>query len=283
LNVTEPSFNLIKFFDNPLIDTATIDDSISTAIIPITFASTEDTATTDDEIISVNIFNIVPVNLEDTALVDDFITAQVTVGGILMQPDAGAPGMNLEIQFIGETYSSSTSVTTNSSDIVVGPSLAYDQNGDVVTSGGSVLKTIFFISPTASAQTVEVTVGTSTITHTFEIQIPTANSGDFTGQSTTITHPLGNDIGRNGTRTVGGTIVLESLIIPAGVTVNVTTTDIDPATPGNQGYLPAIILVKGDVNIVGTLTVAGQAGAHADWCLNGPGGHGGPGGGGRRR
>ena len=75
-----------------------------------------------------------------------------------MQPDAGTPGMNLAIQFIGSNFASTTSVTTDSSDVVVGPVLAYDTNGDVVTSGGSVLKTIFFISKTASAQTVEVTV-----------------------------------------------------------------------------------------------------------------------------
>jgi len=105
-----------------------------------------------------------------------------------MQPDAGAPGMNLEIQFIGTGFGSGTTVTTDSSDIVVGPVLAYDQSGDVVTSGGSVLKTIFFIDPFASAQTVEVSIDGGTLTRTFEIQIPTANSGDFTGQSTTITH-----------------------------------------------------------------------------------------------
>jgi hypothetical protein len=61
-----------------------------------------------------------------------------------------------------------------------------------------VLTTTFFIDVTAAAQTVEVSVGGSMLTRTFEIVIPAANSGNFTGQGAG-PHPLGNDIGRNGT------------------------------------------------------------------------------------
>jgi len=117
---------------------------------------------------------------------------------------------------------------------------------------------------------------------TFEIVIPEANSGDFTGESTTWIHSLGNGNGKNGTRTVGGTIVLDSLIVPTGVTVDITTTDIDLTRDGNQGYLPAIILVAGAVDIQGILGINGTDGetGGTSGVNGGGGGDGGPGGGG---
>jgi len=276
LNATEPSgtSNFVIGFVSPIKDSATISDSITAK----RFRNVnDDSATTFDEIVSA-IKRITP-KAFDSSLIDDFITVKATISTILMQPDAGAPGMNLAIQFIGNNFASTTAVTTNSTDIVVGPVLAYDTNGDVVTSGGVVLKTIFFISPTATAQTVEVTLGISTLTRTFEILVPAGNSGDFIGQGAG-PFALGDGAGRNGDRSTDGTIVLENLLIPAGTTVTVDTTDTDLGTPGNQGYLPAIILVRGDVDINGTLTVVGQAGGHSDYCNIGPAGSGGPGGGG---
>jgi len=216
-------------------------------------------------------FAIVAVALKPTLIETDDAT--------FIQPDAGAPGMKLAIQFIGGTYSATDVITTDSSDIVVGPVVVTNEAGNNVTSGGRVLTTTFFINSTATAQTVQVTVDGKTLLRTFEIVIPAANSGNFTGQSTTITHPLGNGNGLNGTRTVGGTIVLDSLIVPAGVTVNVTATDIDPTSPGNQGYLPAIIIVDGDVDIQGTLDISGSAGGNGGGEDGGDGGDGGPGGG----
>ncbi|MGH7360637.1 MAG: hypothetical protein ACREJI_03380, partial [Candidatus Methylomirabilales bacterium] len=50
---------------------------------------------------------------------------------------------------------------------------------------------------------------------------------------------------------------------------------------GNQGYLPPVLLVKGDVNIAGTVDLKGQAGVNgASGCSGGNGGVGGLGGGG---
>jgi len=93
---------------------------------------------------------------------------------------------------------------------------------------------------------------------------------------------LGDDTGRNGDRTVGGTIVLESLIIPVGTTVKIDTSDMDLGRDGIQGYLPAVILVKGDVDISGTLAINGTYGDSATGVTDdgGDGGVGGPGGGG---
>jgi len=163
-------------------------------------------------------------DLPNASLLSVTYLAETDISSVFMQPDAGAPGMNLAVQFIGDALSESAIITTNSSDIVVGPNLVTDANGDKVTSGGNVLTTIFFISQTASAQTVEISYNGQALTRTFEIVIPAANSGDFTGQGAG-PHPLGNGDGRNGTRTVGGTIVLESLLIPTGVVTIVHVND----------------------------------------------------------
>jgi len=199
-----------------------------------------------------------------------------------MQPDAGAPGMNLEIQFVGNNFGSTTTVTTDSSDIVVGPVLVYDQSGDVVTTGGSVLKTVFFISGSASVQSVEVTVGPDILLRNFEI-IPITGtlvgSGDYSAAAPGL-YTLGNDQGINGNRTIGGTTVLDSLIVPVGVILNVTAQDIDLTRSGNQGFLPAIILVDGEVDIQGTILINGSNGFNFTNPQNGQGGQGGPGGGG---
>src|SRR3990172_8273880 len=197
----------------------------------------------------------------------------------IMQPDAGAPGMNLAVQFIGRNFRNTTEITTNSSAIVVGPVITSNEAGNKVDLG-NVTNTMFFINATAASQNVTVYMDGKAITPIFQIKTPTANSGDFTGQGAG-PHPLGNGIGRNGTRTLNGTIVLDSLIIPAGTTVTVDVTDLDVSTPGNQGYLPAIIIVDGPIEINGTLNVSGANGQNAGLeDSGGNGGNSGPGGGG---
>jgi len=113
--------------------------------------------------------------------------------------------------------------------------------------------------------------------------VPAAGSGDFSAAGGG-PHQLGDGTGVNGARTEGGTIVLENLIIPTGVTVQIDRSDIDPGVTGNQGFLPAIIVVAGSVDIQGTgrLEVnggAGQSGINGTE-FGGFGGDGGPGGGG---
>src|SRR3990172_2577357 len=199
----------------------------------------------------------------------------------IMQPDAGAQGMNLAVQFIGRNFRNTTEITTNSSAIVVGPVITTNEAGNKVDLG-NVTTTMFFINATAGSQNVTVYMDGKAITPIFQIKTPTVNSGDFTGQGAG-PHSLGNGIGRNGTRTLNGTIVLDSLIIPVGTTVTVDVSDLDTSAPGNQGYLPAIIVVDGPVIINGTLDVAGQDGQTSvadDGGNCGMGGSGGGGGGG---
>jgi len=161
----------------------------------------EDSAAVDDEI-SFFKFTTVFRNVDDdSALVDDFITFKVKDSSFF-QPDAGAPGMNVAVQFIADGYTETSTVTTNSPDIVVGPTIVTDENGDVVAAGGRVLTAMFFINITAAPQTVAVTIDGKELTRTFEIQIPDANSGDYIGQGAG-PFDLGDNTGRNGNRTVG--------------------------------------------------------------------------------
>ncbi|MEE8234225.1 MAG: hypothetical protein V3R41_06060, partial [Gammaproteobacteria bacterium] len=225
----------------------------------------------------------------DNAADDDYQIAFLAIGdnydlfappaAEFMQPDAGAPGMNVAVQFFGNSFNSTQKVTTNSSDIVVGPTIVTDEKGDVVTAGGRILTTMFFINVTAGVQNVTVSIDGVAVIPKFQIIIPSEDSGDFTGQGAG-PHLLGNGVGRNGIRTAGGTIVLNHLIVPAGTTVTVDTSDTNSTTAPNEGFLPAIILVRRDVDIDGTIEVNGEDGSANVTPDGGAGGDGGPGGGG---
>jgi hypothetical protein len=263
-------------------DSATVDDEISFVKTTHVFRNVDDdSATVDDEISYV----VIPPTLrdvdDDSATVDDeIISATVTPDlQIFLQPDAGPPGMNLAVQFLGTNFNSTDIVTTDSSDIVVGPAVATDTTGANVTTGGVVLSTTFFINPTAADQNVRIKINDNFIDRIFQIVTPASGSGNFTGQGAG-PHFLGDDTGVNGDRTTGGTIVLDVLDIPAGTDVRIDTADMDAARDGNQGYLPAIIVVKGEINIEGTINVFGGDAGDAVGDIGGDGGIGGPGGGG---
>ncbi|MBI2102074.1 hypothetical protein HYT53_05690 [Candidatus Woesearchaeota archaeon] len=193
-------------------------------------------------------------------------------------PDAGAPGMNLVVHMVGTGFAPNDAVTTNSSgNITVGPIIVTDADGNYVTTNGRVLTTVFYIHPNATQQDVQVNVSGIRLPSVFKIISPVRDSGNFTGKTSGV---FGIGDTKNGTRTARGTIVLDSLIIPAGVTVNISMSDTDSALPGIQGYFPVTIIVDGIVNISGTLNVSGSAGRDATGEGGGGGGHGGPGGGG---
>jgi len=127
--------------------------------------------------------------------------------------------MYLAFQLMGDGYSSTDIITTNSPDIVVGPIVVTDEGGTVVETNGNVIQTIFFINITAAAQTVEVSINGLIIERTFEI-IPITGtlvgSGDYSAAAPG-TYTLGDGGGDNGNRTKGGVIVLDELIVPPGV------------------------------------------------------------------
>jgi len=210
------------------------------------------------------------------SMTDTFITfgAQEGSGAApevnFFAPDAFAPGMHVPVTFVGNFCSGSPAVTTSSSDIVVGPSILTDATGVVVASNGTVLTTMFFVKPSARPTTgVTVSVSGAPVSQTLDLVIPapdpniTAGTGTLSG------------------RTKRGTKVLGGLTVGSGATLTINTADTDAAAAGNQGYLPAVVLVKGDVSIAGTLDVKGQQGSNAAAsCAGGDGGAGGPGGGG---
>jgi len=229
-----------------------------------------DTKVAEDRIIFAVTMDLAPLQPPPVGFSDMFLV-----------PDEATPGMNVNVQIIGQNFTSIDTVRTNSSDIVVGPILVYDKAGNVVDKDGVVLSTIFFIDKNAVAGAFNVTVAGANLTRTFNITDTTyrfAGTGDYTGKTGFFT--LGDNKGINGNRTIGGTIVLDELLVPVGVTLNITAQDIDPTRPGNQGFLPAIILVDGEVDIQGTIWVNGSNGYNFTSSIFTQGGQGGPGGGG---
>ena len=63
-------------------------------------------------------------------------------------PDAAAAGMHVPVTFVG-SFCAVPTVTTGSSDIIVGPSILTDATGAVVTQNGKALSTMFFVKPDA--------------------------------------------------------------------------------------------------------------------------------------
>ncbi|MGH7408668.1 MAG: DUF2341 domain-containing protein [Candidatus Methylomirabilales bacterium] len=184
-------------------------------------------------------------------------------------PDAVAAGMSVPVTFVGNVCQVPATFTTSSSDIVIGPSIVTDATGTVVTANGTTLSTVFFIKPDARPTTgVTVTIDGKLLTQTFDIVLPTPDPNVTLGT-----------VSLTG-RTKRGTKVLGGLTVTSGATLNMSTTDIDTGTAGNQAYLPFVILVKGDINIAGTLDLNGQNGANGGAGSGGIGGAGGPGGGG---
>jgi hypothetical protein len=194
-------------------------------------------------------------------------------------PDVAAPGMNVVVNLVGSGYSTGSVVTTSSSDIVVGPTVVTNDSGVVVGTNGTVITVPLFISSAAAPGNVTITVDGADFPQSFQIANVTSGHGDFTGDSGTIT--LGNNVADHGDRVPLGAILLDELVIPSGLTVNVDVTDADPATDGNQGYMPVYIIVDGNVTIGGELQVNGSAGSNRGSAeAGGAGGAGGPGGGG---
>ncbi|MGH7404527.1 MAG: DUF2341 domain-containing protein [Candidatus Methylomirabilales bacterium] len=213
------------------------------------------------------------ISAQHKSMTDVFITfgaAEVQGSAVsYFTPDAAAAGMNIPVTFVG-SFCSAPTVTTSSADIVVGSSIVTDATGAVVTQDGKILSTMFFIKPDARPKTgITVTVDGTTLSQTFDLVIPAPDPNITSGTSSLWG------------RTKRGTNVLGGLTVGASGTLTISKADTDAGTAGNQGYLPAVILVKGDVNIAGTVDLKGQNGTDgAASCSGGTGGAGGPGGGG---
>ncbi len=76
--------------------------------------------------------------------------------------------------------------------------------------------------------------------------------------------------GAYGTRSRRGAMIVDSLKLNGSGTYTVSTQDCDPGTPGNQGYLPFVLLSRGPI----------VSSANSTISVSAPGADGGPGGGG---
>ncbi len=208
-----------------------------------------------------------------------------------MLPDIGAPGMAVAVEIVAQTGA----VGTFGSD-----GLYLNEPGDrvrvhcaraadtafltigplVVSWNGRLISTHVFVHPWVQPNSwrwdelrpefripIQVTVaGEGVVVDTFYIVQPTP-----IGVVPAAERILGE--GRLGVRSRRGALLVDSLIVPAGVVLDVSTADCDPFTAGNQGYLPFVLMALGPIR--------GEAGAairvSAIGSAAGPGGGGGGG------
>lgn len=206
-------------------------------------------------------------------------------------PDVGAPGMAVYVEIVarqdawgsfgadgvyanrvGDSVRVECVRPEDTARITVGPL--------VVSWGGRLVSTVIFVHPWVRPNSwrwsellpefripLRITVGgQSAVVDTFYVVQPTP-IGAYTGSG----RVLGE--GELGVRSRRGALVVDSLILPAGVSLRVSTADCDPWTPGNQGYLPCVLMAVGPIR--------GGAGARisvgAEGINAGPGGGGGGG------
>jgi len=202
------------------------------------------------------------------------LSAQPVVSYLI--PDIGAPGMNTYVEIIApyDAYYSfgdvddllpkrSVAVRTvypkDSLRVVISPC--------VVSWKGRLISCQFFVDPSATPGPVPIEVvvdGQISNVDTFFIVRP-QHLGRIAG---------GGAIGSGdlGTRSKRGAMIVDSLVLEAGA-FTVNTEDTDPMTPGNQGYLPFILIAQGPILMIPTTTISVSA-------TNKNGGPGGGGGGG---
>ena len=218
-------------------------------------------------------------------------------------PDIGTPGMSTYMEIIGPTgafgnfigsggYNTSPyndQFPTESCIEFLNPA---DTNkisfGPLTTSwGGRMIATQVFVNPDlptpnsmhwnqlTDANIVQFRVRTTqgvTAWQKFYIVKP-YNFNDLSNNTTDLVFGQGN----LGIRSPRGCMIVDSLRL-ALATYTVSTTDCDPETPGNQGYLPFVLLSKG--NITGQHTYYGSTDNFTTIDVSAVGANGGPGGGG---
>lgn len=190
--------------------------------------------------------------------------AQPVVSYII--PDIGAKGMNTYVEIIGPStgannFASDGFYFNNPGDPVrVEPNSAADATsivvGPLVVSwNGRMISTQIFVKPGSANGTVtlKVTTGSGSTTVPFEIVTP-----QILGVGGTISGGgiLGNG-GALGIRSKRGAMIVGDLTLASG---NFTVSTSDPdGTPGNQAYLPFILISTGKITINANVSVNGGA------------------------
>lgn len=229
------------------------------------------------------------------SFVNSDIVAQPSISYII--PDVGAPGMQVYVEVIGQwntpqNFSNQDRIFFNNegnTDMRVECELDRDKSkisfSPVMSSwNGRMISFVAFISSGVLPNSdkwfelnsefripIKITKngssGRSSI-DTFYIVRPT-QLGDLTNNPNST---LGQ--GNLGVRSRRGAMVIDNVTFGQR-TYSISTDDCDPATPGNQGYLPFVLLSKG--SITGTNVTSSQISLNAQGRNAGPGGGGGAG------
>ncbi|MBX7215936.1 MAG: choice-of-anchor D domain-containing protein [Candidatus Kapabacteria bacterium] len=201
-------------------------------------------------------------------------------------PDAAAPGMNVVVEtyapyrqqgsFGQDGFQPGTAELQllnpqDSSRVIVGPT--------VISWNGRLASTMLFLKAGAAvgAVPVRMRVGAAfSNVDTFFVVKPQqlgGPSGQLSGGGV-----LGSGGMFGAARSRRGVLVVDSLILLGGA-FTVDTSDTDPATPGNQGFLPVTILSRGRVSIAASATLSVSAPNPVSGVPSGVAGPGGGGGG----
>jgi hypothetical protein len=208
-------------------------------------------------------------------------------------PDIGTPGMNTYVELIGP-YNANGNFGTdglylnnpNDAVQVVCAKPADTQfvrfGPCVVSWDGKMISTQAFVLPNVNATSddwqegikipIQVEVnGISSNVDTFYIVKP-----QILGINGILSSPgvlgSGMQAGINwGLRSRRGAMIVDTLNLSGNGIYSVSTQDCDSGTPGNQGYLPFVLLSKGNISINGNATFS----VNANDSSGGPGGGGG--------
>jgi hypothetical protein len=172
-----------------------------------------------------------------------------------ISPDAAAPGMSVAIEFVGPNTElnfgndglNQASVrfvnASDSSRIVLGPTIT-SWNGRIVSA-------MVFVKDSIQSGSIPLMLsaqGGYSNVDTFHIVEPQHLGALSNGGALGSGGALGTPSRRN-------VLVVDSLILSSGA-FTISSSDPDPATAGNQAYLPCSILSKGPVRISGRLSVS---------------------------
>lgn len=221
-----------------------------------------------------------------TALLSASLWAQPRAAYML--PDIGAPGMAVYVEIVahvdslgafgadglylnrpGDPVQLECANPADTAKLTLGPL--------VVSWNGRLISTLVFVAPWVRPNSwrwnelapefripLRLRVGNSAaVVDTFYIVQPTP-IGAYSGSE----RVLGQ--GALGIRSRRGAMVIDSLIVAAGTEFRVSTADCDPFTPGNQGYLPFVLLSQGPIR-------GARIRVDAEGIHGGPGGGGGGG------
>jgi len=203
-------------------------------------------------------------------------------------PDIGTPGMNTYVEIIGPynqngNFGSDGVYLNNLGDAVrVICANASDKNkiviGPVIVSqSGKMISTHMFVLPSLQPNSDNW----QSLNQAWRIPIQVIANGNYSNADTfyivqpqpTIIASSPGAIGSGGAlgfRSRRGAMIVDSMILSGSGMYTIDTTDCDPATPGNQGYLPAVIMSKTLITIANGATL----GADGNRENGGPGGGG---------